>query len=328
MFATRRTLGRTARIVLVTLPFAAMACGGDKSSTIRSAEARSVEPTTTPVSNVSTVSSPAPALVHGTLTDVAFERGDDAFKAGNFREAVRLFKLEGQTKPTDGRTFYMLGLSSWKGGDFEGAKVAFDKSIELDSGYSKSYFNSARLLLDMKRPSEALERIVQGLTVDSASPDGLRLKARAQSENGDVTGAYQTYRAMLIKDDQDAWGLNNYGMFLLQHNCVSEALGPLARAVQVRPNAPLFLNNFGMVLEKAGYDETALYYFEEAVRHDSSFTKAVKNAARVKAKVEADTSRVVPVIDVTATAEQFRQLVKEWKAGLQPAVKDSVPPAI
>jgi len=313
MFTTR-SLGHAARTALVVLPFAAMACRPDDESsspTIRVAEAS--EPETPPAV---TPAPTGPELVTAVVSDVAFETGDDAYKAGKFREAARLYRLHASTKPTDAHGFYMLGLASWKGGDFEGARSAFDKSIALDSGFAKSYFNAARVLLDMKRAPEALELVVRGLTIDSTSPDGWRLRARAQSENGDVFAATETYKAMLMNDDADAWGLNNYGMFLLSHNCVQESLGPLARAVQVRPTAPLFLNNFGMALERAGYLLTALTYYEAAVRHDSTFSKAVRNAERLR-NVEVDASAPRDV-NVAAIAEEFRLKVKGWKAETTP----------
>jgi tetratricopeptide (TPR) repeat protein len=207
----------------------------------------------------------------------------------------------------------MLGLSSWKAGDFTGAKEAFDKSIEMNPKFAKSYFNEARVLLDMKRAPEALELIQEGRTIDSTSPDGVRLKARAQSETGDIDGAMKTYRDLLVRDDADTWGLNNLGVLLLNRGESVDALGPLARAVQVKPTAPLFQNNYGMALERSGYKVAALRHYEEAVRNDSTFTKAMKNAQRLRGAVT-DTT-VKEEVAVSDQAEAFRQKVKTWKDG-------------
>jgi tetratricopeptide (TPR) repeat protein len=320
MFATTRSaISRVSRTAIVALPFALVACGGDKSTAVSTAEAKSAVPVT-PAARLTTVTnggtSVAPA---GT-----YENGDAAFKAGKYHDAAEMYKVRVGTKPTDANGFYMLGLSSWKAGDFGGAKDAFDKSIELNPAFAKSYFNEARLLLDMKRAPEALELIEKGRAIDSTSPDGVRLKARAESEGGNIEGAMQTYRDLLVRDDADTWGLNNLGVLLLDRGEFTDALGPLARVVQVKPTAPLFQNNYGMALERSGYKVAALRHYEEAVRNDSTFTKAVKNVERLRAVVTDTTAK--EEVNVNDLAEAFRQRVKSWKeVGAQVQVKPADP---
>jgi tetratricopeptide (TPR) repeat protein len=312
MFATTRSaIGRLSLTLCVALPFAVVACGGDQTkATFATGETKPVTPVV-PVARVTT----------GASTAETYETGDAAYKAGKYRDAAELYKVHVGTKPDDANGFYMLGLSSWKSGDFAVSKDAFDKSIELNPAFAKSYFNEARLLLDMKRAPEALELIEKGRGIDSTSPDGVRLKARAQSESGDIEGALMTYRDLLVRDDADTWGLNNLGVLWLDRGQFEDALGPLARAVQVKPTAPVFQNNFGMALERSGYKVAALRHYEEAVRNDSTFTKAVKNAERMRGIVTDTTG--TDEVSVDGTAETFRQKVKAWKQG---AVSSPVKP--
>jgi tetratricopeptide (TPR) repeat protein len=83
-----------------------------------------------------------------------------------------------------------------------------------------------------------------------------------------------TYRELLKQNDADAWGLNNLGVLMFNRGEVQEALGPLARAVQAKPTAPLFLNNPGMALEQSGHLAAALNHYELAVKHDPSYAEA------------------------------------------------------
>ncbi len=307
MFATTRSaLVRVSRTAIVALPFAIVACGGDKSAAVSTAEAKSPVPVT-PAAHLTTVTNGGA----GIAPEKTYENGEAAFKAGKYRDAAEMYKTRVGTKPGDANGFYMLGLSSWKAGDFAASKEAFDKSIELNPGFAKSYFNEARLLLDMKRAPEALELIEKGRAIDSASPDGVRLKARAESEGGNIEGAMQTKRDLLVRDDADTWGLNNLGVLLLDRGEFTDALGPLARVVQVKPTAPLFQNNLGMALERSGYKVAALRHYEEAVRNDSTFTKAVKNVERLRGVVTDTTAK--EEVNVNDLAEAFRQKVKTWK---------------
>lgn len=310
--ATRDHTGRQAvAMLIVTTSALLLACsGGEKSqSTVAVAEASPVGspvPVDTPTTSVEPAATTVPP-------EAAFETPLSAYNAGEYRIAAEMYLNDVRTRPADAHAHYMLGLSSWKSGDFPEALKAFDKSLELDSGFAKGYFNKARVLLDLDRSPEALEMIEKGRAIDSTSPDGWRLKARAQAESGDVDGAIATYRELLVRDDSDVWGLNNYGVLMLDRGEFEEALGPLARLVQVRPTSPLFQNNFGMALERSGFKVAALRHYEEGVRHDSTFAKAVKNAERLKAlSLDPAAEEVVSELEL---AERFRQQVKAWKDG-------------
>jgi tetratricopeptide (TPR) repeat protein len=313
MFATTRS---AISQLAVVLPFAVVACGGDQhSANVATAQAKPVVPVSTVARLTTVTNGGTPVALPET-----YENGDAAYKAGKYHEAAELFKSRVGAKPGDANGFYMLGLSSWKAGDFAGAKDAFDKSIELNPKFAKSYFNEARVLLDTKRAPEALELIGKGRAIDSTSPDGVRLMARAQSESGDIEGAMKTYRDLLVRDDADTWGLNNLGVLLLDRGEFTDALGPLARVVQVKPTAPVFQNNYGMALERSGYKVSALRHYEEAVRNDSTFTKAVKNAARLRGTVTDTTA--TEEVSVNNLAEAFRLKVKAWKDSVvKPEVK-------
>ncbi len=307
--ASHTASGRLARTLYLALPIVAMACGGDEpASGIPEAVARSVAP--------AAVVSPATTVEIKTLggavpTPPAFETAGDAYKAGDYRAASVMYKSHVAVAPEDAHGHYMLGLSSWKSGDFASAKESFDKSITLDPTFAKAYFNQARVLLDLKRAPEALEMIEKGRAIDSTSADVWRLTARAKAENGDVEGAIATYRDLLVRNETDAWGLNNLGTLLLQRGDVQGALGPLSRAVQVQPTAPLFLNNLGMALERSGHTVAALRRYELAVQHDSSYVKAVKNVERLKPTVTDGT--LSDEVDVGGLAEQFRLTVRSWR---------------
>lgn len=315
-----------AATLLLALPLAAVACGGDSASVISDAEARAIGTRPVTVEPTTPVERETPVAPTERKPDVrTFETAYDAYTAGEYRVATAMYRTKVDSAPEDAHGQYMLGLSSWKAGDFVAAKEAFDKSIAIDPAFVKAYFNQARVLLDLDRAPEALEVIQMGRTIDSASPEGLRLVARAQAESGDIDGAVTTYHELLGRDEADVWGLNNLGMLKLENGDVEGALGPLARAVQVRPTAPVFLNNLGMALERSGHQVAALNRYELAVLHDSTYHKAVANVERLKAIVT-DSVRVDEV-DVGEIAERFRQEVRLWKveAPVVPAVELPTP---
>lgn len=320
MYTIARTIRRLSWTALVAAPFAVAACGSDTADarpieTVKTVKTPAPPPTVTTAprgdsEKIVTTESPSPRTPAVT-GPVSYQDANDVFKAGHYPEAAEMFERYVAGKPNDAFGLYMLGLSSWKAGDFARAEQAFDKAIDIDPTFAKSYFNSARVLLDLERAPEALERVEKGLEVDSTSADGWRLKARAQAASGDMDGAMETYRRLLVRNDEDLWGLNNLGVLMLDSGDYQGALGPLARAVQLKPTAPLFQNNYGMALERSGYPVAALHAYETAVKDDSTFTKAVKNAERMRGVVTDSTLK--EEVSLQDLAEKFRQQVIAWK---------------
>lgn len=312
----------------------AAACGDDKAperpaATVSVATTHPVQPPAPPTTPATFAANRTAAEGAGAMgTDVAtmpatYENADDLYKAGRFSDAAGVFGRYVEANPNKAMGFYMLGLSRWKAGDFDGAKQALDRSIDLNPAFARSYFNEARVLLSMQRGPEALEQVQEGLSIDSASAEGWLLKARAQAVSGDIDSATRTYHELLARNDADPWALNNLGVLLLDTGDFQGALGPLARLVLVQPTSPIFQNNFGMALERSGYPVAALHHYEQAVRNDSTYTKAMKNADRLRAGITDTTTQ--DEVSVDSLAEAFRQKVKTWKEVAVPAGALQVP---
>ena len=304
-----RTLARYPLLVISTLiPFAA-GCG-------RSDQAKTTSAGATP-----TVSAASPSSVGaetpGAVTAVSYEKAESAFGAGRYPEAAELFTAYSVTHPENPWGHYMLGMSAWKTGESEKALNAFDQALQLDPNHRKSLFNSSRVLLESGHPKEALERIEKALAQEPMSNEGLRLLGRARYELGEVDGAIQAYRRALSIDERDVWSMNNMGLIYIQQDRSSEALAPLARAVELRSNAPVFQNNLGTALERSGYPTAAAQAYEAAIAVDSTYEKASVGLARV---TRGDQKSESTPVDLVALSSQFQADIETWRGA---AVVDS-----
>jgi Tfp pilus assembly protein PilF len=117
--------------------------------------------------------------------------------------------------------------------------------------------------------------------------------------------------------------MNNLGLVYIQQGRSEEALLPLARAVELRGNVPVFQNNFGTALERSGHFVSARDAYQKALDADSTYEKAAVGLARVNANgVQSDTSSV----DVASLSREFQAQVEQWRS-VKPdsaKVKDSV----
>ena len=297
-----------AGLVLILLMLAACGDGAPKSHGASSGGAGT--PAIIPVSTGGTSNVPITSTMGEPVNaPVRYEDAEAAFRAGDYQQAKTMFEGYVTSKPENPFGYYMLGLAAWRSGDFAGAETAFDRSLALDSTSVKSWLNSARVLLDVDRDHEARERVRKALSLDSTSPDGLRLLARVQSRMGETDSAIATYRGVLVRDDHDVWAMNNLGVLYLDQGQSEAALPPLARAVQLKGTSPVFQNNLGIALERTGHIGAAKAAFEAALRADSTYAKASVSLERVSGLI-VDSTDVVNLDDL---AQEFRLQVGVWR---------------
>jgi tetratricopeptide (TPR) repeat protein len=307
---------RRLRWAAALLPLALAACGKDDPQPIDLALTPVEQPKAVPAGGLPPRSTSPVISTPGSVAEA-----ESAYKEGKYAESKRYFESHVTTKPDDPWGHYMLGLAAAKTGDLALAEQAFETALELDPKHVKTYLNLARVLLDLGRNGEGLELSEAALELDSTSSDGFRLKARAQAKLGDLAGAIATYREALVADDEDVWSMNNLGLVYLDQDKPAEALGPLARAVQLKGTAPVFQNNLGMALERAGFPVAAKQAYERAVKAQIGYAKAVKNLERIKAIVS--DSAIDAGVNLEEMADVFRMQVRMWKdSALQP-VKES-----
>jgi superkiller protein 3 len=174
----------------------------------------------------------------------------------------------------------------------------------------KSRQNLARVYLETGFPEKALEQIEIAVGLDTGSVDGFRILGRARDELGFLEEAVEAYRQALVLDSKDAWSMNNLGLVLITQDRWDEAVGPLARATQLKPDVGVFHNNLGMALELTGYSGGAETAYRKAVELDAGYQKAVTNLGRVSGRPD-DLS--LPVLDLVAMADGFSKQVEGWR---------------
>jgi predicted Zn-dependent protease len=233
---------------------AVSACG-DKRSKAGDANAAEATPTTPETSSVAT----APVVTG----PVSFEDAKAAYQEKRYDEAVRLFTTYTSEKPDNVWGYYMLGLSAWKAGDREAAVKAFQLALDKDSTHVKSHLNLSRVLIEQGHAQQALAHVEAVLQLDSTSNEAFRLLGRAKGELGDTMGAVEAYRHAIVLDGRDAWSMNNLGRIYLGQGRFQDALGPLARAIEIDSTVPSFRQNFSAAValsqqDSSGVDRCAL----------------------------------------------------------------------
>ena len=313
------------RLSLVTVsPLLMLAIGcGDQGTTHKATIAASVTVDTTRSSPSASPSSiPTPAAPKA----VTYSDGETAYQAGRYAEAAELFSAYTDRKPENPWGYYMLGLSSWKSGNLAQADVAFGEALKLDPKHQKSLLNSARVLVELGRTDEALDRVQSALALDSTSAESWRVLGRTQVELGHSDEAIDAYRRAITLDDHDVWAMNNLALIYIRQGAPTEALAPLARATQLKPGSPVFQNNLGQALEASGYPAAAQQAYQAALAADSNYQKAALALERVAGRGPDSASADV---DLAVLARQFEASVEQWRDALARGMaRDSTPEVV
>jgi len=272
----------------------ASACGDKRPKT---GDANAAEVTTsTPTSPVN----PGP---------VSFESANTAFTEKRYAEAVRLFTTYTTDKPGDVWGQYMLGLSAWRTGDRDGAVAAFKRALAIDSNHVKSHLNLSRVLVEQGKAQEALPHVEATLAIDSTSGEGYRILGRVKDELGDTTGAVDAFKRAIVLDERDVWSMNNLASASITQHKYADALGPLARAIEIDSTVATFHNNLGFALEKGGYITQAVDEYRAALAIDPTYQKASRNLARVEGVPKDSTAAPA---ELGKLSRSFLEQVQSW----------------
>jgi len=305
--------------------------GGDDPSSIRQTRDTPVRPAsiTTERATVTPAVTDVPAagvVVEAVVppktivpANVTFADGEAAYRARDYDRATVLFEAYVERKPSNAWGHFMLGLSARKSGDFSRAVEAFDEALSLDPNHVKSHFNLGRVQLDIGEPESALSEFEAGLELEPESAEGYRLVGRAYQELGDTESAIEAYREALVLDEHDAWSMNNMALILIRGSRGADAIGPLARAGQLRDDLAVVHNNLGMALELTGHFGQAAEAYRDALTIDAGYQKAAENLERVSA-VQGGPGQ--PPIDLDQAAQEFGDGIAAWRS---PDISEFVP---
>src|SRR5712692_7565276 len=216
------------KLIIIPSVIAAFVAGacGDKHSQSGDANAAEVTTVTPESSSVSTATGPT------STQPVSFESANAAFSEKRYDEAVR----------------------------------AFTQALEQDSTHVKSRLNLSRVLIEQGKAQEALPYVEGVVTIDSTSNEAYRLLGRVKRELGDSTGAIEAFKKAIVLDERDAWSMNNLAKVYIGQGRFEDALGPLARAIEIDSTVAAFHTNLGRALERTADRSRLAEAFVEQIK--------------------------------------------------------------
>ena len=130
-----------------------------------------------------------------------FEKGEKAYKAGNFQEAVTNFTKAIQIDPNDAMAYYNRGVAYADQKQYDRAIADYGKAIQIDPNYANAYNNRGIAYKNLKQYERAISDYGKAIQIDPNH-------ANAYNNRGSAYALQQMYFAA-TRDARKACGLGN-----------------------------------------------------------------------------------------------------------------------
>jgi tetratricopeptide (TPR) repeat protein len=295
--STLRLVGLVGMVGLLGLVgFAAAGCGGETpppKAPVKAASAPvpvSHKVTPTPGQRVGVISPAAAGELTGDARD-AYDRGFQAWMAGDLDGAKTAFSDAARKAPSAGAPRYSLGCVLERLGDTSGALDAYKAAYSANSKYDVAMGAYAVLLTETGHGSDAEQFLSDKLAQNKDSPSLLTYKAEVKSIEGDSPGCQQIAQQALTKqpDFKDAmvviardyyrnhrWDLAKYALGAILDGADDGSIPPRDKG-----NAEALLLR-GLIEREIGPRKRALADFDQAVQNRPDLFEAYINLGEMK----------------------------------------------
>jgi tetratricopeptide (TPR) repeat protein len=206
--------------------------------------------------------------------------GDCYFRLGDYRKAADLLEPLEAAHPQQRALNYLLGMSLIRGGQIKQGELLVNKILSNgDSPEAHLMLGEARLAVN-DTPG-AIKELSQALKLDPNIPLAHWLYGKALLESGQRAEAMKAFRDELAIDPNE-FDPNVYlGALLNGEQKYQEAQPYLARALQVRPEAPQVLYQIAVAKIGMGHLQPAKTMLEILVKQAPTFVEAHISLATV-----------------------------------------------
>lgn len=188
-------------------------------------------------------------------------------------ESMRTIDQILRLDPQNPDAYLMFGMNFKELGDTIRAINSFQKSVEFDSDMIDSWINLGQLhaAIDSKMAERFFDNAI---TVAPRNIEALHAKADYLQDKGDLTGAIELYKQIVLVDRQYEEAYFNSGLLYLDLDSLAQAQQQFDLAIRVNP---AFVSAFyyrGVAAELQGNVEQAKADYEQVLRLAPDFKEA------------------------------------------------------
>jgi len=192
------------------------------------------------------------ASLRGKNVTVVFKRfADSFFRLKQYNNAALHYQSAARLAKMNPRFYYLAGLAFYRTKKADLAEKSYLASIQVNRKYYEANLKLAELYFKQKKFSSSKKYYVYAMTLRPKS-------ARAY---------------------------NGYGMLNMKLKEFEQAIVYFRQALLFKKNNHFYLNNLGLALENAGYNDEALDKYNLAIKVKPNYTKSYLNKAILCEKI-------------------------------------------
>lgn len=208
-----------------------------------------------------------PAKQHNAFTKIQtrFEAGLNLFKSGNFEDAKLFFEKVLKIDPKHVGALHLLGLIFYQQGDYERSVAQISRVIKIDPKIPEAYSNLGLALQGLDRFDEALASCNKAIELRPSYTEAFNNRGNALKclkRLGEALASYDK-AIELKKDNADAF--NNRGAILNDLRRFEEAVASCNKAIELSPKYAEAFINLGNALRGLKKYSEALASYDKAI---------------------------------------------------------------
>ncbi|MFW5685862.1 MAG: tetratricopeptide repeat protein [Spirochaetota bacterium] len=222
------------------------------------------------------------AIRNGYPGGEAYRRRADSYAAAGERELAQDDYASAIELEPQNATFYQARGHFVGRRDFRRALADYQRAAALAPNWALPHNNAGYVLNELERHDEALPYLQRAVDLDPEWSLPRNNLAIALESTGDLEAAVASYREAIRLDPDYGNAHSNLARLLMEDEATLEEADFHSReALRVNPEAPMYMNMRGLVLEKLGDYGAAIERFQAARAADYRFVYAHRNLGRL-----------------------------------------------
>ena len=186
--------------------------------------------------------------------------------------------------PTDARTYYHRGNTSYEKGDYDRAIEAYNTAIILNPTFSEAYFNRGLCHYNLKNFDKAIADYSKSAELDPKNPVIYNNRGDAHYRKQDFNTAIEDYERALTLNPKYLKAFYNRGLAYACLQDYEKAVEDFTEVIKLNPNFSEAYHIRGLAYDYLNQLDKAIADYDKAIELNPDFTEAINHRDIAKGK--------------------------------------------
>nr|WP_299408238.1 serine/threonine-protein kinase [Acaryochloris sp. IP29b_bin.148] len=260
--------------------------------------------------------------------EVHIAQGGQAFKQGNYHQALRDYKAALQLDPNNEMAHFYSGITKRRLKDLKGAMAHYTTALRLNPDFADAYNNRGLVKRQLGDELAAIADFTAAIRVNPQHAQAYNNRGTTYSEQGEKNTAIADYTQAIKLNSQSSEAYFNRGIVQSDLGNLKAAIADYTTALRLNPNYAQTYNNRGIVQSDLGNLKAAIADYTAALRLNPNYAQAYNNRGiaqsdlgNLKAAI-ADYTAALRLNSQYSQAYNNRGMAKSQLGDKQGAIKD------